>query len=276
MDVSPGSPLQQMMQNMIASQVDRIVNAKLQAKHTHAAEDALVDMLKTGYLAATDGVKNASYQFIENVLKEMTLKGTLDDLFIRNLERWSQAHHFMNAFTQRVLNARSFTNPLATFVKQRMDNSLDEWRLVDKEETRLPGIKRDQNVPPSPPRTFTSDNFFAPPCREVARAHTGEHDNKPRKEKTDKYVPPFSTSSRSSKVRPSDSDSSADRDDRRKSKQQSLKDLTEPGLTIHLIVKSRYIRAVDYRTYKLNDRPRGTTIRYPITYRRSSRSSAPK
>lgn len=47
-------------------------------------------MLKTGSLAATDGIKDACYQFIESVLTNMTLKGTPYDLFIRNFERWSQ------------------------------------------------------------------------------------------------------------------------------------------------------------------------------------------
>lgn len=76
-----------MKQVMIGSEVDRIVDAKIQAKHSHTIVEALTDMLKTGYLVAVDEIMDAWYRFKENILTEMTLKETLDDLFIRNIER---------------------------------------------------------------------------------------------------------------------------------------------------------------------------------------------
>lgn len=76
-DISPVSPIRQMQQSMITNEVDRTLDATTQAKHTHAADEAVIDMLTTGYLTAADGIKNAPYQFIENVLTEMALKKTL-------------------------------------------------------------------------------------------------------------------------------------------------------------------------------------------------------
>lgn len=49
-----------MMQGMIANEADCIVVTKVQSKRTHAAEEAIVNMLKTEYLAAADRIKDAS------------------------------------------------------------------------------------------------------------------------------------------------------------------------------------------------------------------------
>lgn len=110
---------------MVTSDVDRIVDTKLKTKHTQAAEEALMDILKTCYAAASAGLKDASYRYVENVLIGMTLKGTLDNLFIRNLELWSQASTFMDAFTQRVLTSRTFIYQLATLVNKLVEKTID-------------------------------------------------------------------------------------------------------------------------------------------------------
>lgn len=83
-DMSLNSSLHQMMQRMTTPEVDRIAEAKLKTKHTQAAEEDLMDMLKIGYADASAGLKDASNQYVENVLTEMTLKGTLEDLLIKN------------------------------------------------------------------------------------------------------------------------------------------------------------------------------------------------
>lgn len=44
-------------------------------------------MLKNGYLAAADGLKGVSYQFIESILAKVILKETLNGLFIRNAKQ---------------------------------------------------------------------------------------------------------------------------------------------------------------------------------------------
>lgn len=64
-----------------------------------------MDMLKIAYLTAGDGIKDASFRFIENILMEVTLKGTMDYLFIRNLEReakhWSLRKPLQKGFLTR-------------------------------------------------------------------------------------------------------------------------------------------------------------------------------
>lgn len=89
--------------------------------------EALVDMLTTSQVAATNGLKGASYIYVENIVTGMTLDGTIDGIFIRKLKRWCHVPVSMDAFTQRGLNSRAFTDPLATFVKQKMNNVVDGW-----------------------------------------------------------------------------------------------------------------------------------------------------
>lgn len=57
---SPNSPLLQMMQGTIASEVDRIKKQKLKTKDTQADEEAVMNMWKTSYTTASASLKGAS------------------------------------------------------------------------------------------------------------------------------------------------------------------------------------------------------------------------
>lgn len=100
----PGSPIHNIMKRMITFEVDRIMKAKLKNGMHWDAEKALMDLLSTGQAAASNGLKETSFNLVENIVPEMALKATLEDLHARNLERRSQAPSFMNASTQRALN----------------------------------------------------------------------------------------------------------------------------------------------------------------------------
>lgn len=117
---------------MITLKAGRITNTNFKAKHIQAVEEALMDILTIGHAAATTGLKDASCSYTENILTEKVHKATLHDLFTRNLERWGQISEFMDIFRQRVLNSRTFTNLLATFVKQQVHSIVYEWRLDAK------------------------------------------------------------------------------------------------------------------------------------------------
>lgn len=90
---------------------------KFKTEHTQATEKVLMDMLTTGHAVATYNLKDAFYSYFENMFRKMILKEILEDHFIRELERWSKALKFMDAFTQKVYESRTITNPLATFVR---------------------------------------------------------------------------------------------------------------------------------------------------------------
>lgn len=84
-NMSRAPSIHKILQVMFASKVNSIANAKIQTKHTPAAEEVFVDMLKAGYLAAVDGIKDTLYRLTETILKEMTLKGTLAGLLCKTL-----------------------------------------------------------------------------------------------------------------------------------------------------------------------------------------------
>lgn len=64
---------------------------------------------------------------------------------------------------------------------------------------------------------------------------------------------PFSTSPLSSKVRPEESDTSDGRKIRLLRRQPQAGELVEPILQVQQTIESRFTRAVDYKTYRLND-----------------------
>lgn len=139
-----------MIQCMIISETDCIVDAKLKTKHSQAAEKALMNMLQIGYAAASADLKDASYRYIGNILTNVTLKGTSHVLFIRNLEQWSQELRSTEIFTQRFFNQKTSTHPLAAFIEKWVDKTIDQWRLTTKEDAHDSGFKVDLTVPPSP------------------------------------------------------------------------------------------------------------------------------
>lgn len=59
--MSFGLPTRKLMQIMITFEAVRAAEMKFKTKHTEDAEKALVNMLITGFFAATTGVEDASY-----------------------------------------------------------------------------------------------------------------------------------------------------------------------------------------------------------------------
>lgn len=81
----------------------------------------------------------------------------------------------MDAFAQRVLSSSTFTHSLASFIKNRMNKSMDEWRLTAKKNTHHTGIKVCPTAPEPPTESFSSEGFPVSTDREVERAHTRGH-----------------------------------------------------------------------------------------------------
>lgn len=53
-----------MVQRVITSEVDRVMEEKFKTQHTQAVGEALMVMLTTDHAAATNGLKDASYGYI--------------------------------------------------------------------------------------------------------------------------------------------------------------------------------------------------------------------
>lgn len=129
---------------------------------------------------------------------------------------------------------------------------MNDLRLTAKEGARHMDRKMDPTASPSPPTTSSSDDVQASRRPDCDQAPENKH--KTSKMHVNKYAPSFSTSSRSSKVRHTDSDSSEGRKARSEPKRKAQEDAVKQVLSIQQTVKLRYVRAVDYRTYRLDDR----------------------
>lgn len=116
-------------------------------------------MLQIGFNVGNDGVKDASFRFVENVLTELALQGSLELLFEQNFDRWTQSTLFMDVFAQRVMNSSAFTNPVANFVKRGMDDTVDKWHFFANEETARATTKIDASTTPLLWNSSSSDDY---------------------------------------------------------------------------------------------------------------------
>lgn len=117
-DMSPGSSLHQVIRRLITSEVQRVTKKKFKIEHILAAVEALIDMLAANHAVASNSLKDASYSCIKNILTEMALKGSLGDLYIRNLERWSQVPEFLTPSHKGSINRE----PLQTHLPHSSSN----------------------------------------------------------------------------------------------------------------------------------------------------------
>lgn len=83
-------------------------------------------MLAASLATAAKSLKEASPGYIEKLLRQVALQATLVHLFMKIFQRGIHAPKFMYAFTQKIFNYSLFTNPLATFFKQRMNDTVDK------------------------------------------------------------------------------------------------------------------------------------------------------
>lgn len=109
----------------------------------------------------------------------------------------------------RVVSLRTFASIVALFIKKRMDDTVEKWRLTAKNDLELTNRKLDTLAFPSPIAFSGSHNY------RIATRDGNNDVEQMRKIKKDKrrdikpsliakYVPPFSTSSSPFEARLSD------------------------------------------------------------------------
>lgn len=96
--------MREIIHSMATTEVEQIHSVWVVVPTTQAAKKALIEILQTSFHSANDGVKNASFHFVENVLSSKALEGLLDFHFDRNFDRRTHYTSFMDAFAQRVMD----------------------------------------------------------------------------------------------------------------------------------------------------------------------------
>lgn len=79
------------MREMAEIEEKRILVKQASPSMQMAEEDALSDISFVGFEEVNTGFKKALYYFIEDVFTEWASKGSLQDTFERNLDRWRQS-----------------------------------------------------------------------------------------------------------------------------------------------------------------------------------------
>lgn len=147
--------------------------------------------------------------------------------------------------------------PLQTRWKPSSGN---DWQSPWRSGTRILkrknhiGRRLHRTVLPSFTKSSLRDGFQVPTHRELKRAHPSEYKRKTQGKNKEKSVPSFGVSFRLSRLHASELNSRAYSKDWRKNYQQELEKTTKLIVSIHQIVKLRYVRAVYYWTYQIIDR----------------------
>lgn len=73
-------------------------------------------------------MKDTPFQYIETILTTVAEKGTLNNVFDRSIETWTQSTSFVDAFTLLALNSLGFRRHVANIVKTCTEKTAKEWR----------------------------------------------------------------------------------------------------------------------------------------------------
>lgn len=87
-------------------------------------------MLQLENNATQNEIKTVSAQFRETIPIKVYRSEAADGVVFECLERWSQSVTFMNALVERIVSILMFILPVAGFIKQHVDATIDECRLM--------------------------------------------------------------------------------------------------------------------------------------------------
>lgn len=122
---------------MAQEKAERIYANRMSESLYMAAEEALSDAFQTGLDSANEGLKTSSYHFMEAVFIELMQKVSLDELFNRNIDRWTQSTTFMDAFVARALALPRLVRPVASFIRKNM-RAESEKKITETKAPDLP------------------------------------------------------------------------------------------------------------------------------------------
>lgn len=97
-----------------------------------ATEDALSHAFEIGYVGSNDGLKNASFYYVEMILTEMVQRGALNYVFEQNLEKLTTPLTFMDAFTTQALTSSRFVLPVEKFIRPKVEKSINLASIAQK------------------------------------------------------------------------------------------------------------------------------------------------
>lgn len=83
---------------------------------TIVAEHVLLDAFLIGFKFTGDGLKTASFSFMEQALMKMAQNSARNKMFGRCIARWTQSSGFMSSFGISALLSSQFVGSVITFI----------------------------------------------------------------------------------------------------------------------------------------------------------------
>lgn len=105
-----------------------------------AKEDALSNEFEIGFKSAYENLKNASFRLVESVLTNLALKGTLEAVQHRNIEKFAHFLYFINVFARRALTSKHFVRPVAKFIREKVSEKsgkVEEAKKIAEDQFSL-------------------------------------------------------------------------------------------------------------------------------------------
>lgn len=100
----------------------------------------------------------------------MAEKKTLDEVFDRSVERWTQPISSMDLFTRRALSRPHFTQSVANFVESRMEKADENWRIPENAEAVPPLNLSDPRPQPPSVRASSEEKAHKKHLRALRKA----------------------------------------------------------------------------------------------------------
>lgn len=131
-----------------------------------AIENALLDLFTASTVEKQEKIENSLYRHIENILKAMAKKRTLDKIFYRRIKRRTQPTSFMGAFIWPGTSPLLSKRPVVNYVLSHMEQTAEKWCTPAKAEAVPPLELSDPWSEPPSLSTFSDQNE----CKKYSRA----------------------------------------------------------------------------------------------------------
>lgn len=80
-------------------------------------EETIFAVFSAGYCAATNGIMDSSFSFVESVSAEMINRGVLDETLNHSIDRLSRSDTFKLVLIKKIVNHSGFIAPATAFVR---------------------------------------------------------------------------------------------------------------------------------------------------------------
>lgn len=114
---------------MIAEETKRVTSTTTKDATTQDVEEKLTGVIQIHYSDAKEGMKDALFNLVQEVLMDNVHEGRLDTLLVKKVDTLKRSDSFMDALTQCMLSNKSLNTHVATSIKHHIEKIGEESRL---------------------------------------------------------------------------------------------------------------------------------------------------